>query len=397
MNTEIKAQIIYPEAHLEDLMPESGANSRWPNAMRGFPAFLIQSGVFGAQRESDHLVDQTTGNVQTVPSPSLLKLTKDNEQRSVRRDLSVREGNYTGPLSMRTFRVLLEIIELAKRSKISEDLYFSPKLAFTNLGLSKSGGTSYEAIEHELVKLTETHFLVDNPNGGISSLPLIEQLDTGRIEIKNFEGVAHTRNHDSNRFGKYRFQVGPLLQLLLNYAPLARVQPKILCDIGRSSLQSWVYCFYATHGGDGNLVFDIKIETLLKRSGVEFDLKVRTQKYLEQATDGHFDRRAQQSYFAKCLREKIYHFCRIIKSLSKLKIFHTISATASNVLRSTKANLNSSKRGTSPLIACSQRLIRVLRFNSDDEVKLWACDQVNRATLFAKTPFPLPNSSNSPI
>jgi hypothetical protein len=352
-----KQLAFFPEKGTNTRLPDP-SNTRWPDSKRGYPAFLIRSGIFSARsNRNNNLPDN--GNL--AGKNETLNLTVDSVSKTFSRDYSVCEGNYTLDLTMFDFRVLLELLEIAKRSDEKETLEVSPNQVFKGLGWNSVGGSAYSDLEASLERLATTHFKVkDDSTGTIDTLPLIESIDTGSMIIGQASDLYTFKiQHKGNRYRKYEFTVGPLLQALINYAPLARINPKVMDRIGRSKVKQWLYTFYSTHGGNGERILEYKISTLLNTCGVLKDIDNRVYQYSQ---DTGLTRTQIQSHKKRLIREKAYSLLKIVSDLSTLGIFKTISFEDSTLLNSLKK----------PLQACTRRKLRVIRYVNKVEELLFS-------------------------
>lgn len=322
----------------------------WPESMRGYPTALIQARFFSAEWSSSN-EDFDSNSVQiTSNTPEGQSVT------TVSRDITCDPQHFNGPLRMRSFRILLELLNESKRTGFNDIVEISPMKLLKAAGI-KPSGTGYADIEKELIELVTAQFEI-SPNSALPCLSsLISFMDTGKVSIKSDQGEVTRTNYDSRRFSKWKFCIGPVLELLLNQTPLARVNPNILESIGRSPLKLWLYSFYSTHGGDGNLIFKYSIKKLLDVSGINQSIQWRTANkgLLESESDM---RSIQNKYFSKALREQVYRLRKAISWLSRLRIFQHIQVEENK---------------TEELPVSSQSvLVYVSRFISDFEEKLWS-------------------------
>ena len=221
----------------------------------------------------------------------------------------------------------------------------------------KPSGTGYVDIEKELIELVTAQFEISSNSALPNLSSLISYLDTGKVSINSDQGEVTRTNYSSRRFSKWKFCIGPVLELLLNQTPLARVNPNILESIGRSPLKLWLYSFYSTHGGDGNLIFKYSIKKLLDVSGIKQSIEWRTKNkgLLESDSDM---RSLQNKYFSKALREQVYRLRKAISWLSRLRIFQNIQ-------------IEQGKAEELP-VSSQNVLVYVSRFISDFEQELWS-------------------------
>lgn len=338
--------------------PENGKNTRWPDSTRGFPTFLITSGVFSACNNLDQPLTEDGIDVTAQKS---LTLSVDSESKVFTRDYSVLDGNYTSCLSMLDFRVLLELLEVAKRSNEREVLKISPQTIFKALGWEKVGGSAYSDLEKSLERLASTHFKVtDVATGKVNIYPLIESIDTGTTYISQTGDLYSFKlEYEGSRYREYEFTVGPLLQALTNYCSLARINPNVMSRIGRSKMKQWIYCFYCCHGGNGSQILEYKCETLLETNGAIKEIDLRLKKLSETRK---LTRAEVRSHRKRLIREKIYCLVKNITDIAKLNIFKRISLSESE-------SLNQSKK---PRVACGSRKLRVSRFLNSIEQAIFS-------------------------
>lgn len=335
----------------------------WPESMRGYPTALIQARFFSAEWSNKN--DEITSNSVKISSET----PEGQEIITISRHYSECISHFNGPLRMRSFRVLLELLNESKRTGFNDVVEISPVKLLKAAGI-KPSGSAYSDIEQELIELTTAQFEMISNSGSLELSSLISFIDTGKVSVDSCGGEITRKDFSGRRFSKWRFCIGRVLEGLLNFTPLARINPNIVKSIGRSPLKLWLYSFYATHGGDGHLIFDYSIKRLLDVSGISESIEWR--KSLKGLSESESDqRRTQNQYLSKALREQIYRLRKAVSWLFRLRIFRTFDISHPQ---------NESLPVSSPGI-----LIRASRFVSEFEEQLWSMPIKSRIRSLRQT------------
>lgn len=361
------ATITYPTG--DPLISEG--KKIWPESMRGFPAMLVQAGIFTAD----------SSNKNDLISPKSISVTSKTVESTVSEHISryqpldTQMPVFNGALRMRTFRVLLELFNEAKRSNLNDAIEISPQKLISALGVTTSG-TVYSDIEQCIYELTFSQFVINSECGSNETTSsklssFITFFDSGKTVFINENGSAKVINLSCRRFSRWTFKLGYLSDVLLNNTPLARISPLIWREIGRSPLKLWLYSFYSTHGGDAKNIFDYRIGTLLETAGIKNSIEwLKQQKADDQ--DISTRRTIQNQYFRKALREYVYRVKSAVNWLSKFGIFEQFKVT--------------DKEG-SPL-SSQDLLVRAKRYENDSETEYWGMNALKRITTLGLEPPP---------
>lgn len=326
---------------------------------------LLTASIFSADRSSSNCL------ISSKPIALLKKEDNTSDSICIHRvqdfSDSTNDNIFNGALRMKTFRVLLELFNEAKRSEFGEFVEIPGKKLLKALNL-KASGSAYSFIEKCIYELTFCKFEVvikqDNCEEVVKHHGFIEAFFNGKKAYSNNSDGKESLNFEKRRLKVWTFRLSYLSDLFLNNTPLARVSEKVWQECGRSPIKQWLYGFYASHGGGSKLVFDYSFEKLLNLSGIINSIKQsKAKEALDEPNDSSFI--YSPNYSKKALREQVYRFRRIIMDISRMRIFRRFKIR----------DKDKSKSST-------RSLLSVARLSTKFEKKVWSTNLVDRINKF---------------
>jgi hypothetical protein len=304
----------------------------WPNRVRGYPKCLITSGFFTA-------------------SPSTKTYTVE-KQLYKKEDIPGLETTYSinKTMSMRHFRVLLELIDMVKGKKRNDAYEFSPGRLLERLGLQRTGAaySDMKRIIEDLasIQIGVSDEFIESGHVTDSVTGLFTFIETGEFAYKSTQ--REELELDQGR-AVWSFQFSELMLDLLSEDVISTIHTKILSECGRSPLTQWLYAFYNTHGADGKDIFSYRALKLAAISGLDKGYSATNNK----------------------LNNQLAHRIKLaVKKLKDLKVFKVASYESSNAKTDTYHAFN--------------RLVKFLRFTYDHEEELALASMIDRSQLFDK-------------
>lgn len=315
-----------------------GDRKPWPKNVRGFPKQLLVSGTFLAISSKDKY-GQSERNLEFKANKA-----KGDKSPKVQYEL------IKNSLSIRHFRVLLELIDMSKGMNVGDSKSFAPGKLLERLGLKRCG-SSYKDLARMIHEIAELQFLREGDITGESEHTLFSEFIT--TNKTTLDGLTKDNETTDPRIWNFKFS-GFMCALLAN-DDITTVHTSIMGECGRSPLLQWLYLFYSTHGSNGKNTFDYKLKTLAQLSGLMQRLSLSKTKDL-----------AMQAI--KAANREIAH--RVKQSLSKLhsmKVFKSI-----NVVRA----------AVNPDTYAIEYKTEVQRFDYESETNLAETTLIDRPRLF---------------
>jgi hypothetical protein len=213
----------------------------WPNKVRGFPKSLITSGAFAASQSTKSFLGYKS-------------LYKKINTPGIETEYSVEET-----LSIRHFRVLLELIDMVKGLEVCDSYEFSPGKLLERLHLKRTG-TAYSDLIRMVEELAELKINITDTflsSGEVvkAESSLFSFIEAGSIA---YEGRTKVELIDEAGRPVWNFKFSDIMIDMLREGTISTIHTKTLRECGRSPLVQWMFLFYSTHGADGKHIFEYK-------------------------------------------------------------------------------------------------------------------------------------------